>query len=169
MQTITPSTGLARGNVVPRASFAIFAQQSDARIELPAWRRNARQFFGVDLALEPSKTYGEPPPLTDVAEVTLVRSGFPDARRGISLSPRTESDLEAADRAEGGAGLTLLARRCQTVVRLEIDPELSDDAAALVLAAIIASSVLGPIVSPDGRRIFGVRTARAEIDRRVAT
>jgi hypothetical protein len=38
------------------------------------------------------------------------------------------------------------------------------DRAALLLAAILASVVLGPILSPDGRDLFGVRTARAKLE-----
>jgi hypothetical protein len=39
---------------------------------------------------------------------------------------------------------------------------------ALTLAAIFASVLLGPIVPPKGDRVFGVRTARLELEKKSA-
>jgi hypothetical protein len=44
--------------------------------------------------------------------------------------------------------------------------EADDDRAALTIAAVLASMLLGPILAPDGREIFGVRTARLKLEGR---
>jgi hypothetical protein len=54
-----------------------------------------------------------------------------------------------------------LAKRCPRV--LLIESEGTDDRVALLLAALIASVELGPIVTPKAE-IFGVRTARMKLE-----
>lgn len=88
--------------------------------------------------------------------------------RAIAVSPATEEDWAAAERAEertgaAASGLSRLARRCATVMRVACASE--DDRGALLLAAVIASVHLGPILDPARERIFGVRTARATLER----
>ena len=71
----------------------------------------------------------------------------------------------------------LLARRCKTVwliARGTSAPPSTrdvnaspDDRVALLIAAVFASVLLGPIL--DGDEIFGVRTARLKLERPAAT
>lgn len=56
-----------------------------------------------------------------------------------------------------------LAQRCEAVWLIAVDAE--PDATALLVAAIFASVVLGPIVPPDGGALFGVRGARERLER----
>src|SRR5205807_3014375 len=83
--------------------------------------------------------------------------------------PTTSDDLIAAAEAEqrmGTYGLALLARRCKTV--WTIVPEAAvgaDDRVALTIAAILASTLLGPIVTPGAASIFGVKGARLALER----
>jgi hypothetical protein len=147
-------------------AFTVFAQRRDARVEAELWRRHAEQFFGTRLDLTVPKQYAFDPPDTDVAQVVLSTSGSPEAARFCFGRPRTDDDLFAADEADvrqGAAGLGKLAQRCHTVwlVVTEGDP----DGVALRLAAILASVVLGPILSPDGSELFGVRTARLKLEK----
>jgi hypothetical protein len=152
-------------------SYLVFAQQRDARIDLAAWQASARRFFGTELAVTVPKLYGPVAPARDGAHLVLLRGDRPGAARSVLLSPRSDAELAAADRADGGAGLALLAKRCPTVIRVSVDvaPAASDepdaDDVALLLAAIVASCALGPILSPDRRRILGVKTARLELER----
>jgi hypothetical protein len=79
----------------------------------------------------------------------------------------TPDDLEEAKRAEArgqAAGMSALAERCAYV--LEIGPvegnvaeQPPEDSAALALAGVTASVVLGPILPPDHSTLFGVRGA----------
>ena len=60
-------------------------------------------------------------------------------------------------------GLALLARRCQAVWIVErADGE--PDRLALLLSAILASVLLGPILDPARGELFGVKTARAKLE-----
>lgn len=69
--------------------------------------------------------------------------------------------------------MSLLAERCKMLwlVMIEGDagasaPDPDADRVALTIAAILASSLLGPILSPNGDELFGVRTARLKLERR---
>jgi hypothetical protein len=67
---------------------------------------------------------------------------------------------EAAEAAQGG-GLGLLARRCPVVWIVERAAE--RDSAALLLAAILAGILLGPILDARVPELLGVKTARARL------
>lgn len=71
----------------------------------------------------------------------------------------TKEDLllaETVDKLQGPAGLYDLAKRCETVWRIERSDE--NDRTSLLLAAVFASTMLGPICTKTS--LFGVRTAR---------
>ena len=146
-------------------AYTVFAQRSDARVESALWERHAAQFFETRLGLTVPKSCVQDAPKVDAARVVVLP---PSGSEGIRLCygrPRTDDDLRAAEDADtraGSPGLGLLARRCGTVwlVTTTGDP----DRLALLLAAILASVVLGPILSPDARELFGVRTARAKLE-----
>jgi hypothetical protein len=150
----------------PRArAFAVFAQRSDARVEAEIWTRHAAQFFDARLELAAPKVYRFDPPDTDAALVVLSAPTVPTARRLAFGRPREDDDLRAAEEADvraGAAGLGKLAQRCRMVWLVEAEGDA--DRAALLLSAILASVVLGPILSPDGGQLFGVRTARAKLE-----
>jgi hypothetical protein len=150
----------------PRSgAYAVFAQRKDARLEADLWRRHASQFFGTELRFPVPKKYVFDPPESDVAEVVIAPSTRPPATRLCYARPRTDDDLAAAEEADiraGSNGLGLLARRCSTVWLVSAEKE--DDQAALQIAAIVASVVLGPILSPGGTELFGVRTARLKLE-----
>jgi hypothetical protein len=145
-------------------AYTVFAQQRDARIDAAAWDRHARQFFEAEVKLTRPKAYGPSAPTTDGAHVVVTLRGREGGMRSVFLRPRTEADLafaEEAERAAGGGGMSLLAKRCQTVALVAVLA--ADDEVALSLAAIVASVVLGPILSPDRPEIFGIRTARVKL------
>ena len=67
-----------------------------------------------------------------------------------------------AREGQRAGGLSDLARRCP-YAWLVLAPS-DDDRVALTLAAVLATVLLGPIVTPSGRRIFGVRGARMALE-----
>jgi hypothetical protein len=60
--------------------------------------------------------------------------------------------------------MSLLAQRCEVVWLVTFESD--DDRVALTIAAILASTLLGPILSPAGDEVFGVRTARMKLEGR---
>jgi hypothetical protein len=148
----------------PREScLVVFAQRSDARIDLPAWSRHAERFFGTSLGLAVEKSYGDAAPVVDAAEFVLSHAGSPATRQAFAR-PREPEDLELARAAEarsGGGGLVLLAGRCRMVWM--VARESLADASALRLAAILASILLGPILDVTAGQLFGVKTARGKL------
>jgi hypothetical protein len=145
-------------------AYTVFAQQSDARLDASAWERNAKQFFDSELRLTRPKQYGAAAPTTDGAHIMLTPKSRPAGMRNVFFRPRTDADMASADEAEraaGGGGMALLAKRCRMVVLVTLASR--EDEVALRLAAIIASVVLGPILAPDAPELFGVRTARSKL------
>jgi hypothetical protein len=143
----------------------VFSQREDARVELVTWKRHAEDFFDARLSLNVSKDYPDGYPRVDAVGVVLSpRSGPPEGQRLCYGRPRRDEDLRAAEDADslaGNTGLGLLARRCHSVWLVVMEEPV--DRTALLLAAVLASVVLGPILSPDGA-LFGVKTARAKLE-----
>ena len=148
-------------------AYLVFAQLRDARIDVTQWDRHAAQFFASSVQLTRPKRYGAAPPVSDAAHVVVTRRNAAPVLRTVFVRARTDDDLRAAERAQGGGGLALLAKRCKTVLLVPVvDPV---DADTLFLTALLASVLLGPILSPDRTGLFGARTARAELDKLVQT
>jgi hypothetical protein len=143
----------------------VFAQREDARVDLVMWKRHAEDFFDARLALNVAKDYPEGYPRVDAVGVVLSpRGGPPEAQRLCYGRPRRDDDLRAAEDADslaGNTGLGLLAKRCASVWLVVMEE--TADRTALLLAAILASVVLGPILSPEGA-LFGVKTARGKLE-----
>jgi hypothetical protein len=136
----------------PIEAWRVFAQGHVPRLAFHEWRHNATQFF--ETALE----------LTEY-EGTAARISLAGTKRVVFGRAREEQDLRDALAADAGGGLFDLAERRCGVVWL-VEREGPQDRLALVLAAAMASVGLGPILG-DGR-LFGVRSAREELDKLAA-
>jgi hypothetical protein len=146
-------------------AFTVFAQRTDARMELAQWQRHAEQFFDTRLGLSDDKRYPDGFPSVDAAIVIVATKTGQDGARLCFGRARTRDDLAAAEDADargGSAGLGLLAKRCGVVWLVTAFDQ--EDKVALRIAAIIASVVLGPILSPDQQDLFGLRTARRKLE-----
>ena len=152
------------------ASYTVFVQRNDAVLDVPALKQHASRFFGAKLGLTVDKKYGFDPPKTDAARIVLstddgtatgTRLCF--GRRAIGLD---HAAAEAAERLQATHGMALLAQRCPTVWLVVRETE--DDRVALTIATILASSMFGPILSPDESELFGVRTGRMKLEGRAS-
>lgn len=169
---LVDSRGLLRaGALAPpdrSAAYTVFAQRDGAVLDLPAIRSHASRFFGAKLGLTVDKRYGATAPEVDAARVVLAcDDGTASGTRLCFGRPATPDDHAAAataEQAQGTSGMSLLARRCRTVWL--VTRETDDDRVALTIAAIFASTLLGPILSPAGDELFGVRTARLKLEGR---
>ena len=155
------------------AAFLVFAQRSDSQADVEGWNAHASRFFRTrigraedhrDVAVEPVPGRSPGESRVEAVRVVITPEGQPPAIRSLFGRPRDAEDLalaEAADARAGGTGLALLARRCPAVwlVEREADP----DAPALLLAAILAGSMLGPILDVRSADLFGVKTARERL------
>ena len=141
--------------------YLVFAQRPSATAEIDAWDAQAARFFAARVGLAES-----PRGDSNALELKLVVAPERGSPGVVALLGRRREaeDLAAADAAEalaGGGGLAQLARRCETV--WWVDSPNEPDAAALLLAAILASTMLGPILETRTRDLFGVKTARAKL------
>jgi hypothetical protein len=177
----------------PEASFAVFAQSRDASVDIAAWNRHAERFFATRVGLTEERR-GPATTLDVVGFVIAPTEGRPAIRRAFAR-PAQEADYARAEAAEAGAGggLARLARRCGMVWLVEREDEEAEaatepttepateharqpaarppieglgDRSALLLAAILASILLGPILDGRARELFGVKTARAKLEAR---
>lgn len=152
----------------PRArTYAIFSQRPDVMLDIETIKRQGARFFATKVGLTVDKRYGEAPPITDAARM-VVKSND-DSVSGTRLIYGRAADAadvaaaEEAERQQGTTGMALLAQRCPTMWL--VVPESDDDRVALTIAAIFASTMLGPILAPSGNEVFGVKTARAKLER----
>ena len=168
-------TVLARANLMdrvraaftPRVEAVAVPGGRDARLEHAAITHQAQQFFGCKLGFTVDKKYdpASPPRVDAVRVIVASDDGSASGTRLVFGRPVTNDDLALAADAETrshGSGLSLLAQRCPTMWL--VIPESGDDRVALTIAAIFASTMLGPILSPSGFEIFGVRTARLKLE-----
>ncbi len=148
--------------------FAVFAQQADVRLPIDLLRRQALQFFGTRIGLTVEKRYEELPPVDAARIVVASEDATVRGTRLVYGRAVDKADLDEAEEAEvltgaSASGLSQLARRCKMLWL--VVPASPEDRTAITLAAILASVMLGPILAPGGREIFGVRTARLKLER----
>jgi post-segregation antitoxin (ccd killing protein) len=163
--------GWATGAITPLAGpvWSILSPELEARVDSARWAHQAATFFKLELeVLTPKRYPSGAAPLADEIEIAIGRAGEDKARVRVVTVPLDRAPearrrgLEAA-RAIGGAGmdaLVLRAKRLWQVEACEARPE-----AALAIAAVLASLLLGPIVPPSGDAIFGVKGARERLER----
>jgi hypothetical protein len=149
-------------------AYSIFSPEASPRVESARWTHQARTFLEADVVLigDVSGT------LPDIALIELdVASATGSATRvavrtfPIALEPELLAAADRGVRAIGGAGFDALVARAQRVWQVPIAVE-GDDRAPLVVAALLASVLLGPIVPPDEETIFGVKGARLRLQAR---
>lgn len=168
-----------RGVLVPGAlsapnresSYLVFAQRPDACLDMAAIKHQAARFFATKVGLSVEKKYRHDAPMTDAARLVVASDdGLAAGTRlcfGHAADMNDLAIVEEAERTQGSTGMALLAERCPTVWLIETQGG-EEDRVALLLAAILASVLLGPIVPPRGDRVFGVRTARLELEKKTA-
>jgi hypothetical protein len=136
---------------------------------MSAIKQQAQRFFATKVGVTFEKKYRDNPPTTDAARIVVSGDdGLASGTRlcfGRGADPTDLALVEDAERAQGSTGMALLAQRCPTVWLIETEGG-EEDRVALTLAAIFASVLLGPIVPPKGDRVFGVRTARLELEKK---
>jgi hypothetical protein len=146
--------------------FVVFSQVPAAGVDIAGWDAHAARFFRTRLSLV---DVGDAPASTasTASAVRIAPEGKPASVRRVRGRQRDPRDLAAAEAADvGNSGLALLARRCGAVWLVEREAEdapLAGDA-ALRLAAIVASVVLGPILDARVPELLGVKSARSRFE-----
>jgi hypothetical protein len=163
----------APGDLAPLGiarAYLVFAQRDDARLEIHFWQQQARRFFDTELGLSVDKAYDrlDSMPTTDAARIVVSSpKNAVEATLLCAARPSTAADLALAESIEarhGYTGLSMLAKRCKTVWLVSSTNQAGGDRAALLLSAIVASVVLGPIIPPAHDELYGVKTARLKLE-----
>jgi hypothetical protein len=170
--------GWARGVVAPlppREAWTLLSPEPDARVDAARWAHQADAFFGARLVVPLDKRYPSGTlPLADrvAVDVGEREATAPLARVWVVTVPldRAPEALAAARAgvlAIGGAGFEALIPRARRVWQVH-DARDVDPRAPLLVAAVLASLLLAPIVPPEGGAIFGVKGARERLARLTA-
>lgn len=148
----------------PEQAILVFAQGRDARLDAEALRVTAERYFDTTVGFTVPKRYVDPFPERDAARVVVAPSATLPGGVRLCVGRRTKKEdlilAKTVDELQGPAGLYELAKRCETVWRIERSGE--DDRTSLLLAAVFASTMLGPILTK--KALFGVRTARKMLE-----
>ena len=142
-----------------------YSQTEGVNLDMFAWQKQATRFFQTRIGLALPKASGRSVVGSDAYLLLVEPPNAPLAKRLLWLRARTPDDLDLAQRIEaaaGARGMSDLAGRCTGVCLIETEGP--DDRAALVLAGLAASIMLGPIVPPNHQEIYGVRTAREKLE-----
>lgn len=179
--------GWAVGRIAPLdvgEAWSLFSPEADARVDAARWAHQARTFFGARLELARDKRYPTGAiPMADALELDVLAlrpaSGgdraeppaAPEPTRVLVVTvpldraPEATAAAEAGVRAIGGAGMDAVLARARRLWQVAAKPVAGSDARApLVVAAVIASVLLAPIVPPEGAAIFGVKGARLRLE-----
>ncbi len=133
------------------------------RVEAARWAQQARTFLDAIMTVE-----GDP--MSDSLALTVAPLRAPHITRvPVQTLPLADCPaiLAAAERgvgAIGGAGMDVLVARATRVWQVPRAVD-GDPRAPLVVAALLASVLLGPIVPPDEVTIYGVRGARVRLEK----
>jgi hypothetical protein len=136
--------------LAPSDAWRVFAQGAEPRLAFADWQRNAQRFFDTAIEIEDRAATSARVKLNGVTRVVFGRT-------------RDDGDLRdalAVESARGNGLYDLAERRCPSMWLVE--REGASDRNALLLAAVIASVSLGPILGGDA--LFGVRTAREKLE-----
>lgn len=168
--------GWAVGAIAPfdvSSAYCLFSPESDSRLENVRLQAQAERFFKARLSLLGDKQYpGDSWPVCDAFKLgvsALSESETTEVRVQTMPLDRADGIRAAADKAVarmGGAGFDVLLGRAQRLWQVECAlPAGGDQRAPLVVAAVLASHWLAPILAPDDEAIFGVRGARVRLER----
>jgi hypothetical protein len=140
----------------------IFARHAETSVDLARLLQNAARVFEPDIRVQqlgPGQLSGG-----FFAGVRVMMKGRRDdwtASFACRVRRATVTDLAAAREADARAReymLSLLAEDCPLIWELDPEPPAQEKATAL-MAALVASAALGPVMAEDGSQLFGVRTA----------
>jgi hypothetical protein len=152
-------------------AWSLLSPAPEASIDAARWAHQAETFFRAGLTLVRAKRYPAGTlPISDAALVEIgPRADAVKARVRVITTPMErapEAQRAAVEgaRAIGGAGMDALIARARRLwqVQARLEGE-GDPRAPLLLAAVLASLLLAPVVPPGGGTIFGVKGARERL------
>ncbi len=147
--------------LAPEEAYHLLAKDPSIHWNLRVISQQARTFFDAAVSFPESSTAPTFP--VDVGPV-----GGHATRVTVWWGPLAPEVVAAAERgvaAIGGAGFDVLVARARSLVQIETRCD-GDARAPLVLAGVLASVLLAPIVPPDETTIYGVRGARLRLSAR---
>jgi len=155
---------VGRGEVWSVAdAWTLFAREDDSRMVEARWRRQGQRHFGLTVAVAPDKRYPSgSQPRIDRARVTIGADGMAQHRLLLQTLPAASAEgLREEAMAIADGGMDALIRHSPRIWQWRVE---EGERGALQLAALLASSLLGPVWPPGGDGVFGVRGARRRLE-----
>lgn len=152
-------------------AWTLLSPDASARVDAARWAHQAETFFRATLRVVQEKRYPSGTlPIVDAVEIEIAPRGVDSMTRVLVVTlpidrlPAAQRAGEAGARAIGGAGMDVLVGRAKRVWQIAGAVEAGGNALApLVLAGVLASLLLAPIVPPGAGTIFGVKGARERL------
>lgn len=154
------------------SSYCLLSPTRDSQLNEARFQHQARRFFAADLSLEPPKTYpGGGWPARDLCTLAVRRLGADGEPTRVAVltcplddAPEVRAAAAEAVEAIGGAGFDVLLGRALRLwqVCARVGDE-GDARAPTVVAAVLASTLLAPVLPPEGGTIFGVKGTRLRL------
>jgi hypothetical protein len=144
--------------------YLVFGQESPFPFELGTLRAYASRFLDAKVGF--SKEKKGPPRSNDLALVLVHHAHF-NTTVPVLCRASTPGDLALAECAEalaGGGGLAALAARCPRIFEVHGGADVAEERASLLVACLLAGTSLGPVVTPAGTSLFGVKSGRARLE-----
>jgi hypothetical protein len=161
----------ARTGLDERLCFRVFSQERWPKVRSQKWSQFAERFCDAKLGITHDKHYGARIVTRDACRIVIAADDVRGTRLVVGREA-TEADGAAAEVAElrvKYTGLSTLARRCKTLWVVECDGAGEGaDRAALVIAAVLAGTELGPILYPEDSELVGFKTASSRFRREAA-
>lgn len=151
----------------PALAWSVLSPEAAEAPDLPRWMNAARAHFRAELSLVAVGDAATPwalgvSPAREVGRVTTVRL----RTMPVAEAPEVVAAALRGCAAIGGAGMDALVARARRVWQVDARVDDGGDGAApLVLAAVLANVLLGPVVPPEEVTVFGVRGARERLER----
>ena len=152
-------------------AFTLLSPDESSSLDEAVLQRQARSFFGAELALVTPKHYpGRGWPQADAAVVAVAPlGGEPSTRvRIVTLAldrvPAQLAAARAAAAAMGDAGFGALLERAARSWQIAVVPISGDqELAPLAVAGVLSSWLLAPVLPPEGGVLFGVKGAQQRL------
>ncbi len=155
---------VGRAEPWPRA-WTLFAREDDSRMVEARWLQQAKRFFNAHVAVSPQKHYpGGGQPRVDRASVQIGVGEEAPRRLWVHTMPADAAEALRRDAlAVADGGMDVLIRRAPRIWQWRAEDAEGAKRAELLMAALLASVLLGPVWRPGEGSVFGVRGARERL------
>ncbi len=152
------------------AAWHVLSPEPSSRLDETRLATHALTFFQTALSVSPRKAYDAGEPVADVAVLELHPAGEPAPVRAlVQTLPLGRADevvraaMDSVGRV-GDGGMSATAVRAKRLWQVRSAPG-APPYAGLLGATLLSSVLLGPVLPPDERTLFGPKSGRLRLEK----